>query len=189
MTRTPSEDRVWLMASSTTAVGTFSPKKTTVGFLRNGEGRQQRGVAQYETWTSKTKKNRTGNERQHCGGGGTTMPTWQAVHEGTQNWEWSWKGTFASPSGRMPPASSADAEDEAKKAAETGTLHTSSPGVRLPVALEWRGAASLRRRRRRSGWYLLGATGAGVPAITGEDAAAFASGSQSGLAASRRAWK
>ena len=71
------------------------------------------------------------------------MPTWQAVHEGTQNWEWSWKGTFASPSGRMPPASSADAEDEAKKAAETGTLHTSSPGGRLPVALEWGGGSLL----------------------------------------------
>jgi len=108
---------VWLMASSTTALGTFSPKKTTVGF---------------------------------------TTPTWQAVHEGTQNWEWSWKSTFASPSGRMP--ASAETEDEAKKAAETDGM-------------------------------LLGGTGAVVPTTMGEDAAACASGSQSGLAASRRAWK
>jgi hypothetical protein len=31
-TKIPSEAIVWLMASSTTARGTFSPKKTTVGF-------------------------------------------------------------------------------------------------------------------------------------------------------------
>jgi hypothetical protein len=168
------------------------PEEDNCGLLEKWrrEATKRRGT-QYETWTNKKKKNRTGNGRQHCGGGG--VPQCQHGRRCTRA-----RKTGSGRGRARLHHHLALCLQLLRLTLRTRRKRQQRQARCTPAAREYayqwhwngEGAASLmRRRRRRSGWYLLGATGAGVPATTGEDAAAFASGSQSGLAASRRAWK